>query len=113
MIFRNRLIELIQYAPATAAVRPEPILIVPAWIMKYYILDLSPRNSLVKYLTNQGFTVFMISWKNPGPEDRDLGMEDYRKLGVMAALDAITALLPGGGITRPAIVWAHTARDRR
>jgi len=98
VVYRNRLIELIRYDATTTTVYPEPLLITPSWIMKYYILDLMPENSMVKYLVDQGHTVFMISWKNPDAEDRNLGMEDYLELGILAALKVVQQHCPHVGV---------------
>src|SRR5215213_8939901 len=89
VVHRNRLIELIQYAPTTENVHKTPLLIVPPWINKYYILDMQPKNSMVRYLVEQGFTVFLISWKNPDASMDEIGIEDYMDLGPLEASDVV------------------------
>jgi len=89
VVHRNRLVELIQYTPRTAAVHSVPLLIVPPWINKFYILDLQPRNSMVKFLTEQGFTVFMVSWRNPDASMEATTIEDYLDLGPLEASEVV------------------------
>lgn len=94
VVYRNPLIELIQYTPATARVREIPILAIPPWINKYYVMDLQPQNSMYRYLVEAGFTLFTISWKNPGPDDAALGMGlgEYMEHGPLAALQVVKAI---------------------
>jgi polyhydroxyalkanoate synthase len=89
VVHRNQLIELIQCTPTTKKVHKTPLLIVPPWINKYYILDMQPKNSLVRYLVEQGFTVFVISWKNPDASMDEIGIEDYMDLGPLEASDVV------------------------
>ncbi len=89
VIYRNKLIELIQYAPATEKVYATPLLFIPPWINKYYVLDMQPQNSLIKFLVDNGYTVFVISWKNPDASMEEISFDDYLTLGPLAALNAI------------------------
>ncbi len=91
VVFENDIIELIQYEATTETVKQRPLLFAPPWINKFYILDLREKNSMIRWLTQQGFTVFLISWVNPGAELREKTFEDYIHEGLIAALDAIEA----------------------
>lgn len=92
VVYQNDVMQLIQYKPATEQVRQRPILIVPSWINKFYILDLSEKNSFVRWLVNEGYTVFIISWVNPDKRHADKTFGDYMTLGPIAALEQITEL---------------------
>lgn len=94
VIYQNELMELIEYTPTQAKIYPEPILIFPPWINKYYILDLRPENSLVKYLLDQGYAVFMVSWVNPSKKHRETDFQDYLIQGGLPALDILQKIFP-------------------
>ncbi len=91
VVFRNRLFELIQYAPSTDKVHRTPLVIFPPWINKFYILDLKPQNSLIRWIVEQGFTLFVVSWKNPDPSFRDVGLGDYIEEGFLTAIEQVKA----------------------
>jgi polyhydroxyalkanoate synthase subunit PhaC len=124
VVLRNRLIELIQYTPETKQVRAVPLLFIPPWINKYYILDMQPKNSFVRYLVEQGFTVFVVSWKNPDTAMEDMGFEDYMQDGPLAASDAIREITGsrtvnpvgyciGGTLLAMALAWLAARGDKR
>ena len=122
VIFRNELIELIQYAPMTDEVFKRPLLIVPPWINKFYVLDLNPEKSFIRWAVAQGLTVFVISWVNPDERHAEKGFDAYMSEGIFAALDAIeqatgeTEIATIGycvGGTLLAVTLALHGRDRR
>ncbi|MDN3577651.1 class I poly(R)-hydroxyalkanoic acid synthase [Chitinimonas viridis] len=124
VVFQNELMQLIQYAPLTEKVHKTPLLVVPPWINKFYILDLKPKNSLIRWLVEQGHTVFVISWVNPDGRHRDKGFEHYMTEGTLAALDAIQAATGekqinaaayciGGTLLSATLAWMAAAKDKR
>jgi polyhydroxyalkanoate synthase subunit PhaC len=124
VVHRNKLIEMIQYAPATAAVHRVPLLIVPPWINKFYILDLQPQNSMVKFLTERGFTVFMVSWRNPDSSMEGTTIEEYLELGLLEASEAVREITRspklnvmgyciGGTLLAMALSWLAAKHDER
>ncbi len=124
VIFQNRLMELIQYSPLTEEVYAMPLLIVPPWINKYYILDLHEKNSFVKWCVEQGLTVFMISWVNPDESYRETSFADYLQQGILEAIDAIQKVTDekainavgfciGGTLLSCALGFMQTKKDNR
>src|SRR5206468_7303978 len=89
VVFCNHIMELLQYSPTTDEVYERPLLIFPPWINKFYILDLRPENSFVRWLVGQGYTVFLVSWVNPDPAMAKKDFDDYMRDGIFAALDAV------------------------
>ncbi len=124
VVFRNHLLEVIQYAPTTETVHTMPLVLVTPWINKYYILDLNPRKSLVRWLVGQGFTVFVTSWKNPGPELRETTFDDYLLDGALQAVEVaraitgsdqvhLTGYCIGGTLVASLMAWLNRAGGRR
>jgi len=124
VVYQNDLMQLIQYEPLTETQRRRPLLFVPAWINKFYIMDMRPENSLVRYMLERGHSVFMISWVNPAKEHAQMGFEDYMRLGPIAALDAIQAATGedkinilgfciGGILVTATLAWLAARKDTR
>jgi len=124
VVHRNKLMELIQYAPTTPQVHAIPLLILPPWINKYYIMDMQPKNSLVSYLVGQGFTVFMVSWKNPDASMDGTNIEDYMDLGPLEASDVVRDITGsetvnvmgyciGGTLLAMTLAYLANKQDRR
>jgi len=124
VVFQNELMQLIQYAPSTPMVQRRPLLIVPPWINKFYILDLKPKNSFIKWCVDQGHTVFVISWINPGAELANKGFADYLLEGPLQAIDAIKKATGesdvnvigyciGGTLVASMLAYMAATKDRR